>query len=893
MKIEEYTATSELSKLDETVSRSNSYISVESNIVHASKPVLIHSRDKDPVGGIPCHKNNGNQGLKPMLLKANEDSPLVLLERACTFHEKGIELGINGAQLTEAMDALNTSQKILQKLVNTLALKSAKEDYTTRWQALHRMIRVCIHQAELNLILFQYSPVMASCEQALKHHEEMEQMLLMRTEQEPLQTNETGQKWNEKDELDVLKADVYRCLSIVDYRLGDDQHKVWDSRGTKLLENVLERDPNNERAKSLLALFWSYQITTGDVDSEKAVEDSIQAIDWLGHLYEKHTSQISSQEHEPSQMSRGDPSPREDGEVNTRRLSVVLRLASYAFRDVGRHEESMEAIRGALDVVRSLCRQRPCALIYLFELYHCQCALAEHMELMDPGGGPQDGGEELFVLEARKDAVSALSQLTDLLPNVPKYWRSLCTTLIDVADLQERNGEGFEALESSSRALEAASKCLACYSSDKASDIASIGEPSFEDRVEYARSLLERGRHLYIQNKHEEALPFYEDALALYTSYVLKQKRAQREDEFYLELILRSMQAASSCATMCANVNSDNAVTNSGISKAIWFLDQARVLTKERGGVKLRKNKVLSASLLLELSELYLMKAYNPSKAVGILQQDLLEDVIVPLHKEFPWHVAVGTIYGDAHLLLAKCYRATGEIKLEVQNCQEFLRHSSKKHGKDYSEWIGDDNTAAINEHEWGEEKLSQLRKVCDQEVPTVKKYRLPVRNPMGQVSWYSLEVGSAVPNKDPLEDQARVWKEDYGVEISEDIRESFRKLHSLALTNNVPMTELCDYALGSNSSQSSSGNNSNRSRQQNGHGTDRGPDNEAETNDDQNDDGTVSTSAESVSMASEQDMDENDGERRPATQSLFCEENDVHSSLEIDPSLNQGASSA
>ncbi|KAL7559930.1 hypothetical protein ACA910_008254 [Epithemia clementina (nom. ined.)] len=837
------------------------------------------------------HHNNNN-------IKNNNDeqSLLRLLAQASALQREGVNLGIYGARIYQSMEALNACQDIL-KLVMVLSTTTTTSSSSSslspvccngdmKWrdviktQALHHMIRVCIHQAELHLVLFQYEPVKTACQQALIYHQELEAALtakLVEAHKEPcmdVEDNEMDDRSddgsddnnkynnkNEKDELDVLKADIYRCLSIVDYRLGDDQHKYWDLEGTSLLEQVVARDPNNERAKSLLALFWSYQITTGDVDTEKAVQDSIKAIDWLGALYE--------------QQQPASTTDAEDREVHARRLSVVLRLASYAFRDMGRHEESMEAIRGALDVIQALCRQRPCAVIYLFELYHCQCALAEHMELMAGSGASiHDGGDDLFVLEARKDAVAALTRLTELLPNVPKYWRSLCTSLIDVADLQERNGAGQAALESSEKALQAAAKCRSCFplytitSTPGLSSTMTQAEPKFEDEVEYARALLERGRHLYIQKLHEQALPFYEQALDVYTTYVLNHDRAQREDEFYVELILRSMQAASSCATMCIKTNASNEDGNDNdsnsnvhniIMKAIWFLDQARAVRQERGGVKLRKNKVLAATLLLELAELQFMKNNNPTRAIQILRYELLEGLIAPLRREHPWHVTVGTVYGDANMLLTKCYRATGNVQLEIETSRAYLRYAGERHGKDYSFWIGDDPTTNDDE-EWDEDKLRRLREVCDTEVPAIKKYRLPVRNQMGQVSWYSLEVGSAIPDQDPLEDQARVWKEDHGLEIAEDIRDSFRKLHDLALSNNVPMTDLCDYALSGNTGNNASFSSpSGSTRQRDGTNG-----NDERTNGDedaQNEDGTVSTAAESVSVASEQEEVDDDGD--------------------------------
>ena len=780
-----------------------------------------------------------------------------LWNRAIVLQHEGVNLGIYGARISESMAALDGCQQVLEQLLTAASSSCSSSWNETERHVRHQMIRVCIHQAELHLVLFQYEPVKTACRQALRHHEAM--VMTLRLARTKAHLKDAVEVDRETDELDVLKADIYRCLSIVDYRLGDEQHKYWDLEGKRLLEGVVARDANNERAKSLLALFWSYQITTGDMDGGKAVQDSIQAIDWLGVLYEQ-----PSQPQQPLQQAPFSTYENsEDREVYARRLAVVLRLASYAFRDVGRLDESMEAIRGALDVIRLLCRQRPCAVIYLFELYHCQCALAEHLELM---GGPE--GDDMFVLEARKDAVSALARLTDLLPHVPKYWRSLCTTLIDVADLQERNGSGLLALESSSKALDAATRCLACCSARLRYDNTTITtssagasgavvvtqtEPEFEDQVEYARALLERGRHFYIQKVFQQALPFYEQALGVYVSNVLNHDRAQRDDEFYVELILRSMQAASSCATLC---NSEDAT-----NKAIWFLDQARTVSKDQGGVKLRKNKVLCASLLLELAELHLTKKGSPHKAILILQQDVLDDLISPLRLEHPWHVTVGTLFGDAQLLLATCFMATGDLKHEVKYRQEFLRYAGKKHGKDFSSWIGEDS------YEWEDDKLTQFRVVCDKEVPPVKKYRLPVRNQMGQVSWYSLEVGSAIPNQDPLEHQARVWKEDYGVEIAEDIRESFRKLHDLALRNSIPMTELCDYALssassssGNHSSSASSSADQNNNPQQGQNSTENpNPDDENDGGIN-NDEGTVSTAAESMSAASEnedEDVDE------------------------------------
>mmetsp|Transcript_27371 Transcript_27371/g.75458 ORF Transcript_27371/g.75458 Transcript_27371/m.75458 type:complete len:798 (-) Transcript_27371:1539-3932(-) len=660
-----------------------------------------------------------------------------LLEQAWSFKGDAVNDGIYGARVFSAIGAFDTARRI-----GTLILECPGASERLQMRALELIISVCIGEAELHLVLFQHKEVKGLLTSALQHHTTL--VALSRTDEQTTHDDNFT-----SINLAVLEADIYRCLSVVDYRQGNDEHQKWDEQGTVILQNAIATEPNNPKAKSLLSLFLSYKITTANVDSEEAVRDCEKAIDFLGELYEQNAD-----------------SP--DHELHARRLSVVLRLSSYAFRDVGRFEEATEAVRGALEIIKVLCNQRPRAPIHLFELFHCNCALAEHLEACDD--------DDRFVLDARIEAAAALNRLTEMLPNVPKYWRSLCNTLIDVADLQERgrgdvtvdqNHHDTQALQTASRALHAANQCITCMSST----------PIFEDYVEYARALLERGRHTYIQKRYEEALPFYEQSLNVYRKSILPNPRARREDEFYAELALRSMQTASSCAVCGENRD-----------KGIWFLQQAREVGQH---VKLRKNKLLYAMILVELAELH-YKEKEASKACGILIE--LLDWIIPYTELYPWHASLITVYGEARVLLAKCYESTGDHVREASNRRKYLEYATRKHGRDYSEWT--DQESDLNKDE-----LERLRAVCER-VPPVKKYRLPVKK-SGQVSWITIEIGSAIEGADPLEDQARLLREDYSVEIASDIRESFRKIHALALQNNVPLTELCDYALSSSSTPS------------------------------------------------------------------------------------------
>lgn len=278
----------------------------------------------------------------------------------------------------------------------------------------------------------------------------------------------------------------------------------------------------------------------------------------------------------------------------------------------------------------------------------------------------------------------------------------------------------------------------------------------------------------------KDASEYYERALEVYKSSILTSSRAQRDDEFYIELVLRSMQTASNCA-----------LSGKAYDKAMYFLSQARHVG---GNVQLRKNKVLYASILVDLARLH-YSDFDSADAIEVLGCAL--EPMERLRKLHPWHVTINTLCGDARLLLAKCHQRLGNQILEVTNRKLFLTYAAQKHGRDYAPWT---NKAQIGDLE--EDKLHKLRDICERDVPEVKRYRLPVRK-SGQLSWIAIEIASAIPERDPLADSARVLKEDFGVEIADDLRESFRKLHELAIRNNVALTELCDYALSPSSPNS------------------------------------------------------------------------------------------
>ena len=61
----------------------------------------------------------------------------------------------------------------------------------------------------------------------------------------------------------------------------------------------------------------------------------------------------------------------------------------------------------------------------------------------------------------------------------------------------------------------------------------------------------------------------------------------------------------------------------------------------------------------------------------------------------------------------------------------------------------------------------------------------------------FDIYIGEPVPDADPLEQQAAWLLRERGGIIPAEVRESFRKLHAIALENEVSFEELCVYALG------------------------------------------------------------------------------------------------
>jgi len=616
----------------------------------------------------------------------------------------------------------------------------------------------------------------------------------------------------------LLLLDIYRGLSISDSQRNKtyEEMNTWDMKALSLLRQFeIKKPSDNEEDDSQLqylkATFLNHQ-SIGE-DPHKQLSLYAEAIKILREVIAKFPNNLYFKQ----------------------RLAHLYRNQGLTFKTLRKLEESRNAIERAIVICTDLILQKPMAPIFYNELYRAYHALVGCLEARPEI--KHINSHESCLLAANEGAAKALSRLVEILPSVSRYWNCLVDILLNISELFEKSNEPKKELATLVRARECAEKSVNLLrTSDSDKDDANNTKKAdlLVHQYDLVRVLLCHANFLYKNKQYEKSLSLYDHVHEIYTESILCHPDCMKEGDFYMDKCARALRNAYDCAKQ-ADV----------IHRAEFFITQAVEVGRKMTS---RIHKQYQATSLHTLGCLHLeYKRYQD--AMKCFQETL--SFIEPLHKQYPWHYFLITSYASSHDGLAQVYQALGDKESEIQHRRIFLKAHADLHGNDVMKWWGEvatliptagcnhandihNNTTVCvkdDDHQ-GEQhfsvNLEKLRDKCKwNNLPPTKVFTLRCffpQNNGGTFQDYSVYITSGIPGKDPLENQARILKEDSAGVIPLNCRIAFRKLHALALKNTVSFQELCAYAFDENNHKEdtpkSNGKDENKSQHRHHGGT-------------------------------------------------------------------------
>ena len=463
----------------------------------------------------------------------------------------------------------------------------------------------------------------------------------------------------------------------------------------------------------------------------------------LSVIDEKNVSSSLSYASEATRIIKTLASKYPSNENYRHRMSRIYRLSNFAFRDANQFQDAEKYLCDAIEIELELLRKHPNSLLYLYEISYCYSAYVSYLKAIN-----EKGDHDNAILTALINQVSAANQVLKRIPSDTELWNSLSCAYLEISPLQERQGNKDASLSTLDQALESATQCV---SAKNHPDI-------FFHYYDLVRVLTDRGRLLNLMSRYEEAIESYARAEEVYRHNIWKHPKANDEVDFYRKVFNSSMLAAHDVA----NRMNDNDRAYSFLKSSI---DIGCGMQTRVGIISLSTNMISFGKLNIE-SHQYQTAIDVFSEALSMTKTEFCQN---------PWHYYIGVNYANALLGLANAYQCSKNILLETQSRCEYLEYQADLHGK--SDIRGSQHDSLI-----------QLRRECT-DVPKTNRYTL---NSCSK----SIYILSAIPGKDPLEDQNRALAEDYDIIIPDDVRHSFRELQRLALTNNVNFQQLCEYAF-------------------------------------------------------------------------------------------------
>ncbi|MFC5457285.1 DUF2610 domain-containing protein [Prosthecobacter fluviatilis] len=202
-------------------------------------------------------------------------------------------------------------------------------------------------------------------------------------------------------------------------------------------------------------------------------------------------------------------------------------------------------------------------------------------------------------------------------------------------------------------------------------------------------------------------------------------------------------------------------------------------------------NSTNSKQTLLDLAQrranLYLDEN-KPDKAMEL--QLRMVELCEKSYLEKPYLYYLRQSFANLLRSMARSYQQLGNREAELRLWQRWLKELAIPHYGFKEPELLDPALEPTDEN------LAKLRSAKDR-LPKLKMFIIPceVNGVMIPVQFY---INNAVPEKDadPIADQARWIKEERGVEVPADVRDSLRKLAAIAHENNVGFADLCTYAL-------------------------------------------------------------------------------------------------
>ena len=678
----------------------------------------------------------------------------------------------------------NLCDDAMTRVKESGALESASVDCEETIFAHKFQIEILMCRSDARMLLERYGQARIFIEEALDIYERMIPKMAKEDDYE----------------MSFLLAELYRSFSITDFYLEGKKPEPWEAKGVDLLRNMPEEAKENKRFQYLWSVFLTFSAMNEENSNEQNLQMDKEAMETI------------------TELVRQEPTNRRyrSSEVGAFRLGAFSKLTQAVGDgddpiDEKIYQEALDMSAKAISLAQEMCDQTPSAPVVHDRLVR---ALRASRSVYEAGNKNNKYRDQIQDLTHR--AKQTQEVIATLLPNHADNYRYLAELWLDeVEDFLKNKPDEMTTEEHQDKLQFQAEQAIQL--AQRAVDLSKTAEYENEDRTTFY-SAREYTRCLYWTAKlHWKVTKDLQASLASFRLYekafielVIPDKRVTKTDS-YVEDFCRTMELASDVA-LKANLKDE----------AVRFLENAVEMGSKR--FTGRCCQQICVSHIISLAKLY-QEELKWEKARIVLQTGLR--IIAPLYQKFPWHFFVGDSFAGVNRELAKVYKNLNQPDKEWRHLQAFIHYSAKLHGIDYSEWsrVTPDNPICTTKSLHADTMphvepevftiarnfirkldLDQLWKRVDN-LPSMKTIVINCYFHKAQVySPFTLYLTSAIPGKDPLEDQARLLEEDHSGTIPEDVRESIRKLHILALKNNVNFQDLCEYALNAATEENNNG---------------------------------------------------------------------------------------
>ena len=365
------------------------------------------------------------------------------------------------------------------------------------------------------------------------------------------------------------------------------------------------------------------------------------------------------------------------------------------------------------------------------------------------------------------ESIEALNSSAKRHPKSPFAARELLTAYVDISELYKDGGIGTEGSKTFDSSLENDALDVAIEHGRTLCDEFSGDRPL---QYQLAKALFRRGSLASQTTELDQAMALYDEGLTVYQTRLLTTSSGKLDDSKLYDYLLCTSHAVEIARKAGAS------------QRALVLIDTAIPEGRKSSD---REARVILATLMNNQASV-LREDGRLDESIAILKECL--SIREPLLEVDPWHWWLRSGVAGCYINLAAIYHEQHDTKSDLAAFAKYMDVWGRpRHNWSYEGILG---KPAATTREDAETIHAYIAKGG-----SMKRFTIPVQF-NARTSPFDVYITYTPVGKDPLEDQARWLLEVHGGVIPEDVRESFRKIHALAVKKNVSFLDLAVYAL-------------------------------------------------------------------------------------------------